>query len=123
MELRECNVREVVTENALVAEQIAHRFLAGEHFVTAPSFASLLQAYLNCTRTKHNKASVLAFDMHLERNLCDLYDQLMDGSYRPGRSICFPITHPKPREVWAASIRDRIVHWLAVIEGDDSIPF
>lgn len=77
-----------------------------------PSFPDLLQTYLNCTRTKRNKASVLAFDMHLERNLCDLYDQLLDGSYRPGRSICFAITHPKPREVWAASIRDRIVHWL-----------
>src|SRR5690606_31200978 len=38
------------------------------------TFSDLLQAYINCTRTKRNKASVLAFDMHLERNLCDLYD-------------------------------------------------
>ncbi|WP_074771180.1 RNA-directed DNA polymerase [Paraburkholderia fungorum] len=50
--------------------------------------------------------------MHLERNLRGLYDELVDGSYAPGRSICFVITRPKPREVWAAEFRDRIVHHL-----------
>lgn len=56
--------------------------------------------------------SALAFEINLERNLRDLYDELIDGSYRPGRSICFVITRPKPREVWAAEFRDRIVHHL-----------
>ncbi|MFM0306234.1 RNA-directed DNA polymerase [Paraburkholderia sp. RL17-383-BIF-A] len=41
-----------------------------------------------------------------------LYDELVDGSYLPGRSKCFVITRPKPREVWAAAFRDRIVHHL-----------
>ncbi|WP_246174963.1 RNA-directed DNA polymerase [Pandoraea bronchicola] len=41
-----------------------------------------------------------------------LHDELADGSYRPGRSICFVITRPKPREVWAAEFRDRVVHHL-----------
>ncbi|MFC4705477.1 RNA-directed DNA polymerase [Paraburkholderia caffeinitolerans] len=41
-----------------------------------------------------------------------LYDELIDGSYTPGRSICFVITRPKPREVWAADFRDRVVHHL-----------
>ncbi|AOJ70874.1 MULTISPECIES: RNA-directed DNA polymerase [Burkholderia] len=50
--------------------------------------------------------------MGLERNLRLLHDELADGSYRPGRSICFVITRPKPREVWAAEFRDRIVHHL-----------
>jgi len=36
----------------------------------------------------------------------------VDGSYRPGRSICFGISRPKFREVWAADFRDRIVHHL-----------
>ncbi|MBU9293060.1 RNA-directed DNA polymerase [Burkholderia multivorans] len=48
--------------------------------------------------------------MRLERNLRRLYDELADGSYTPGRSKCFVITRPKPREVWAAAFRDRIVH-------------
>ncbi|UEP18792.1 RNA-directed DNA polymerase [Burkholderia contaminans] len=50
--------------------------------------------------------------MRLERNLRRLYDELVDGSYMPGRSKCFVITRPKPREVWAAAFRDRIVHHL-----------
>ena len=44
--------------------------------------------------------------------MCDLYDELTSGTYRPGRSICFVITRPKFREVWAAEFRDRIVHHL-----------
>ncbi|ADV01304.1 RNA-directed DNA polymerase [Alicycliphilus denitrificans] len=78
----------------------------------AATFPALLQAYINCRRGKRNSASALEFEMRLERNLCDLYDELVSGAYQPGRSICFPITRPKPREVWAASFRDRIVHWL-----------
>lgn len=52
------------------------------------------------------------FEQHLERNLGDLYAELVAGTYRPGPSICFVITRPKPREVWAAGFRDRIAHHL-----------
>lgn len=76
------------------------------------TFAELVEAYFDCRRTKRNSASALAFEMNLERNLRKLYDELIDGSYIPGRSICFVITRPKPREVWAADFRDRIVHHL-----------
>lgn len=76
------------------------------------SFTALVQAYLDCRRTKRNTASALAFEQHLERNLCALHDELLAGRYSPGSSICFAITRPKPREVWAADFRDRIVHHL-----------
>jgi RNA-directed DNA polymerase len=75
-------------------------------------FSALVQAYLDCRRTKRNSASALAFEAQLEHNLLQLHDELASGAYRPGRSICFVITHPKPREVWAARFRDRIVHHL-----------
>lgn len=71
-----------------------------------------MQAYLDCRRTKRNSASAVAFEMQLERNLADLHADLTAGTYQPGRSICFAITRPKPREVWAADFRDRIVHHL-----------
>jgi retron-type reverse transcriptase len=71
-----------------------------------------VQAYFDCRQNKRNSASALAFEQDLERNLGKLYDDLQDGSYKPGRSICFVITRPKPREVWAADFRDRIVHHL-----------
>ncbi|WP_445607753.1 RNA-directed DNA polymerase [Burkholderia multivorans] len=76
------------------------------------SFVELVEAYLDCRRTKRNSNAALAFEMRLERNLRRLYDELADGSYTPGRSKCFVITRPKPREVWAAAFRDRIVHHL-----------
>lgn len=56
--------------------------------------------------------SALTFEQDLERNLARLHDELVSCTYRPGRSICFVITRPKPREVWAADFRDRIVHHL-----------
>jgi len=76
------------------------------------SFEELVQAYFDCRRTKRNTSKALAFEQNLERNLATLADELRSGEYRPGCSICFIITHPKPREVWAADFRDRIVHHL-----------
>ncbi|HET9678960.1 MAG TPA: RNA-directed DNA polymerase [Gammaproteobacteria bacterium] len=76
------------------------------------SFGSLVAAYFDCRRTKRNTASALAFEVNLEQNLAELYEELINGTYNPGRSICFVITHPKPREVWAAAFRDRVVHHL-----------
>jgi RNA-directed DNA polymerase len=75
-------------------------------------FERLVQAYLDCRSTKRNTASAQAFEAHLERNLCALHDELIAGTYQPGRSICFVVTRPKAREVWAADFRDRVVHHL-----------
>ena len=71
-----------------------------------------MQAYLDCRKDKRTSTSAQAFEQQLEGNLCTLHDELSSGTYRPGRSICFVITRPKPREVWAADFRDRIVHHL-----------
>jgi len=76
------------------------------------SFEKLVAAYFDCRRTKRNTASALAFEADLERNLARLHDEIAAGTYRPGPSICFVVTRPKPREVWAADFRDRIVHHL-----------
>jgi RNA-directed DNA polymerase len=74
--------------------------------------AELVQAWLDCRRSKRHSASAQAFEAEAERNLCQLRAELLSGAYRPGRSICFVVTRPKPREVWAADFRDRIVHHL-----------
>lgn len=71
-----------------------------------------MQAHDDCRQHKRNKSSTLAFEIDLEHNLWQLYEDLKAGTYRPGPSICFVITRPKPREVWAAQFRDRIVHHL-----------
>lgn len=72
----------------------------------------LLCAYYDCRRRKRNTINALQFEANLERNIMALYRELMDGSYRPGTSICFVVTRPRPREVWAADFRDRVVHHL-----------
>jgi RNA-directed DNA polymerase len=75
-------------------------------------FERLVVAYIDCRRTKRTSTSAQAFEARLERNLIDLRDELVAGVYTPGRSSCFVVTHPKPREVWAANFRDRVVHHL-----------
>lgn len=72
----------------------------------------LTQAWLDCRRHKRNTASALRFERDAERNLCHLRDQLLAGTYTPGRSNCFVVTRPKVREVWAADFTDRVAHHL-----------
>jgi len=67
-------------------------------------------AYFDCRRNKRTTRSALAFELNLESNLVELYDELAAGSYQPGPSICFVVQLPKRREVFAASFRDRVVH-------------
>lgn len=74
--------------------------------------ADLAQAWLDCRKSKRNKATALTFERDVERNLCALRDELIAGTYRPGRTICFVNLRPKPREVWAAKFDDRVVHHL-----------
>ena len=76
------------------------------------SFEDLVDAYFDCRRNKRNSPTALGFEVDLEHNLFELYEELQNGSYQPGKILCFIITRPKPREVWAAEFRDRIVHHL-----------
>jgi RNA-directed DNA polymerase len=76
------------------------------------SFEELVTAYFDCRRSKRNTPSALDFEQNLERNLISLNDDLLSGAYKPGRSICFVVTRPKAREVWAAPFPDRVVHHL-----------
>jgi retron-type reverse transcriptase len=95
------------------ADQVAQQ---GLFFQTAPApedlFERLVAAYIGCRRNKRTSGSALAFELRREQALRELHDELASGAWRPGRSICFVVTRPKPREVWAADFRDRIVHHL-----------
>ena len=86
------------------------RALSADLSVAPFQFEDLVQAYYDCRRNKRNSASARLFEKDMEINLLELYDDLIAGTYRPGRSICFVVTRPKAREVWAADFRDRVVH-------------
>ena len=72
--------------------------------------SELFQAYYDCRRTKRNTWNAIEFEQNLERNLMDLYYELIENAYQPGKSIMFVVIRPKAREVWAANFRDRVVH-------------
>lgn len=88
------------------------RGLSADLSVAPFQFEDLVQAYYDCRRNKRNSASARLFEKDMEINLLELHDDLIAGTYRPGRSICFVVTRPKAREVWAAAFRDRVVHHL-----------
>jgi RNA-directed DNA polymerase len=85
---------------------------SADHSDAVLTVDELLCAYYDCRRRKRNTTNALKFETNLERNIMALYRELIDGSYQPGMSICFVVTRSRPREVWAADFRDRIVHHL-----------
>lgn len=74
------------------------------------STSDMLEAYFDCRRRKRSTASAVVYEMSYEQRLVTLRDRINDRSYQPGKSICFVVTRPKYREVFAASFEDRIVH-------------
>jgi hypothetical protein len=79
---------------------------------TEITVAQLFEAYYACRRRKRNTAAARAFEINLEDNLIQLYEELSTGTWKPSPASVFVVKHPKPREVWAADFRDRIVHHL-----------
>lgn len=70
----------------------------------------LFQAYFDARRNKRNKHSQLAFELQLEKNIFELYDEIATKTYKPGGSICFVVEEPVKREIFAADFRDRVMH-------------
>lgn len=80
--------------------------------MTIFTFEKIYKAYQDCIKRKKNTANALKFEMNREKNLMRLLYDLQTGRYKISRHICFVVTHPSPREIFAADFRDRIVHHL-----------
>ncbi len=76
------------------------------------SLQALFRAYYDCRKHKRSTLQAIDFEFDLEKNLFELYEEILNDTYEIGKSICFIVTEPKPREVWAGAFRDRIVHHL-----------
>jgi retron-type reverse transcriptase len=72
----------------------------------------LYDAFLCAKKNKPSKSYVKVFEKDLHNNLVKLRDELYERRYKPLPSLCFIITDPKKREIFAANFRDRIVHHL-----------
>ena len=78
----------------------------------------MLEAYYDCRRSKRRTASAIVYEMNYESNLIALRDRINTRTYHPGKSICFVVTRPRYREVFAASFEDRIVHHYIALRLD-----
>ena len=70
----------------------------------------LFQAYFDARTHKRGTINALAFEKQFESNLFTLYDELINRTYTPKRSICFISNNPVKREIFAAHFRDRVIH-------------
>ena len=72
----------------------------------------LFKAYEDARKNKRNTNAQLDFEKDAEHNLIQLYEELRDQTYTPGKALCFLSTYPVLREVFASQFRDRVVHHL-----------
>ena len=78
------------------------------------SLEEVFEAYFSCRSNKRNTINALAFELDYESNLIQLWKELNDGSYQPGKSIAFIVHKPVKREIFAADFKDRVVHHLII---------
>lgn len=79
-----------------------------------PTYHDLTKAYQSCRLRKRPGKSQAQFESRLGINLVRLHEEIHSGDYYPSPSHCFVVSHPKPREIFAADFRDRVVHHLIV---------
>jgi RNA-directed DNA polymerase len=78
------------------------------------SYENLLRCYYDCRARKRYTVNAAKFEENFEWELLKLQRELKSHAYKPGKSICFVVTKPKAREIFAADFRDRIVHHVLV---------
>lgn len=72
----------------------------------------VFQAYYECRRNKRRTCNALKFEVDYETQCVKLWREINNKTYEISRSICFIVTRPKKREVFAANFRDRVVHHI-----------
>lgn len=82
----------------------------GNLWAQVTSWENLAEAARVAARGKRKRPDVARFVHELEPNLCELQRELEEGIYRPGGYRTFWMHDPKPRQISAASFRDRVVH-------------
>lgn len=74
----------------------------------------LFQAYFDARKNKRNTINALAFEKHFEENIFQLFDEIITDRYEPRPCICFIVTKPVLREIFAADFRDRVIHHFII---------
>ena len=85
-----------------------------ELFDNSIPLEDIFNAYYKCRKNKKNKAGALRFELDLEKNLVELWEEINSGTWEPRSSTVFIVDKPVIREIFAAQFRDRIVHHLVI---------
>jgi len=72
----------------------------------------LFKAYYDARKNKRSTINQLKFEINYEQNIFELYEEIIAYNYKPKQSICFVVTQPVKREIFAADFRDRVIHHL-----------
>lgn len=78
------------------------------------TYEQLYRCYLECRKNKRNTLNQLEFEINVDINLLRLEEELNNRTYKPQSSLCFIIEKPKLREIFAATFKDRIVHYVLI---------
>jgi hypothetical protein len=70
----------------------------------------MAEAFYNCLKHKRQTTSAMEYSLNWIDNIASLTKRVNDRTYYPKKSICFVVTRPRIREVFAASFEDRIIH-------------
>lgn len=70
----------------------------------------LWRAYYDARKHKRNTSNAIQFELQLEHNIYQLYQEIIENRYEISPSICFIVNKPVKREIFAANFRDRVVH-------------
>jgi len=82
----------------------------GNLYPTVCSLENLYEAARKARRHKTRREDVERFDLHRERYLRQLHEELAAGDWHPSPYRRFEIHDPKTRTISAAPFRDRVVH-------------
>ena len=69
----------------------------------------IIEVYFEMRRSKRKSPDQAEFEMHWEKHCLNLYNDIINRDYRP-TSYAFVTFKPKPREIFASSMSDRILH-------------
>lgn len=79
---------------------------------TACTVEEAYAAYQACRARKRMSATCIDYEHDLTGNLCSTVRAINEHRWRPDSHMCFVVLNPKPREVWASTFRDRVVHHI-----------
>lgn len=90
-------------------EEDVWRWLVGKFYL----------AFEEARKGKLKTVNEQRFEEDRDRNLAELASKVLCRKYKPLRGVAFVITEPTPREIFAASFGDRMIHHFLIQQTGD----